>query len=368
MLLYVGKNFTSTASGSVIKEVNCEKCRGRYYYQLARAASASASAPYYIGQAWAQTRAKKGAARKLAIKLQRDSELVPCPDCHHVQDLMIRDQRRRMHRGLRMMAWAMPGVGLLITGVIAMVAWSAHPRRFADEDHNPYFIAAAVSVAAWIGLMLLRRFLVMRLGTRGNEHLLRVAMIGAPPALLPSQQLDANGQVSLRPAPVLDAPVEAKDEPWVVFPLLRIALPGVCCECLSPCSSIYRSLLSSEPNQGIRIPLCGNCAGKVRWRSWQGFAMAGAMCLSAAGLLVMLPMKMDLTGRVVLAVLIAVVASLLAAALVPPVLSAPFSYKVIDRERQIVRLCFRNPHYTRLLQELVAALEGDAEIPVAGRA
>ena len=46
MLLYVGKNFTASVSGSIVKEVNCERCRGRFYYQLARAASHTTSAPY----------------------------------------------------------------------------------------------------------------------------------------------------------------------------------------------------------------------------------------------------------------------------------------------------------------------------------
>ena len=75
----------------------------------------------------------------------------------------------------------------------------------------------------------------------------------------------------------------------------------------------------------------------------------------------MLPDKMDVFGRGTIAVLIAVVASLLAAVLVPSVLSPPFAYKTIDKERAIVRLCFRNRQYTRLLQQVVNTLEGGAQ-------
>jgi hypothetical protein len=361
MYLYVSKSFTATVNGSVVKEVDCEKCHGRFYFQLARAASDSASAPYYIGQEWAKLRAQRGAARKLAKLLSTDSELVPCPHCAHMQEFMLRNHRRRMYRGLWLLGCLIPAAGLPLIGFIAFLEWSSHKTRVEEENHDTYFISPAICVAAAILLLLLRRFLAMRLGQKGNEQLLKGAMLGAPPPLLPEQHAAADGQIPLRPAPRFQ-PAQSADDHFVVFPLLRVAFPAMCCECLSPSDTHYRSLMNSGENKGIQVPLCKACARRVRRRGWGGFAIAALMCFSAAGLLVLLPMKMDMAGRVVLAVLIGVIAILLAVSLVPSVLSPPFTYKVLDRHRAIVRLSFRNPQYTQLLQKLIENLEGEPQV------
>src|SRR5437016_12279977 len=295
MLYYFSKTFTSTLSGSVVKQVTCYKCRGQFFYQLARIASATASAPYAIGQAAALARAQKGAAKKLERMLRNDSELVPCPHCGHMQEFMLRHQRSRMYRGVFLLTWLVPVVGLPLAGAVALARWSAHPRRFTDENHNNFFIVAAIFVVVPIVLLIVRRFLVMRLGQRGNERLLQEAMQGAPPPLLPAQQPDASGRIPLIPAPGAKE-TEAADSRFVVFPLLRIALPPVCCECLKPCSTFYRSLMNSGGSEKIQVPLCPECFRRVRGRGWRGFAITALMAFSAASLLAMVPAKMDLAG------------------------------------------------------------------------
>ena len=47
-----------------------------------------------------------------------------------------------------------------------------------------------------------------------------------------------------------------------------------------------------------------------------------------------------------------------AAAIVPSWLTKPHSIRVVDEERGIVCMRFRNPQYTRLLQEMVRKLDG----------
>src|SRR5258705_411293 len=129
MHVYVGKTFTATATGSVMKEVVCAKCRCNFFYQLARTATGQAEAPYYIGQDAAAQRAQRRADAKLAKMLQRDSEVVPCPRCDHIQPQMLRDLRRRMYRMLSWLA-IVPLLLLLIFGIFALVEYSAHPYRF----------------------------------------------------------------------------------------------------------------------------------------------------------------------------------------------------------------------------------------------
>src|SRR5437867_1155821 len=114
MHVYVGKTFTATASGSVMKEVVCEKCRSSFFYQLARTATGRGEAPYYIGQDAAQERAQRRADAKVAKMLKRDSEVVPCPKCDFIQPHMLRDLRRRMYPTLRLLAWAIPLLPLVV--------------------------------------------------------------------------------------------------------------------------------------------------------------------------------------------------------------------------------------------------------------
>ena len=119
--------------------------------------------------------------------------------------------------------------------------------------------------------------------------------------------------------------------------------------------------MNSGGSEKIQVPLCPECFRRVRGRGWRGFAITALMAFSAASLLAMVPAKMDLAGRAILAVLIGVMGILLAVYLVPSVLSPPFEHKVLDENRQLIRLSFRNPQYTQLLQKLIDQLEGQGK-------
>lgn len=358
MIIYASKSFTASVSGSTVKEVNCEKCQGHFFYQLARTASASAAAPYYIGQAWAKARAEKAAARKLAAKLQLDSELVPCPHCGHIQSLMFANERKRMHRGLLLLAWVIPALGLPIIAVTAFAQSSAHPLRFQESNHNDYFSAIGICLAVSFALVALRQFLVMRLGKTGNEHLTQHILVGAPPALLPDQNPGAIGDIPLRPVPRPSPMSDAHDHQWVIFPVLRIALPPICCECLQPSTSGYRAMMGDTE---LTVPLCPACLKSVRRRARRGLGIAAVMGISGGALAAIIPQNMTPLGRWALGVLITVVVPLAALIFVPSMFTPPFACKTVDKERKIVRLCFRHPGYTRLLQQIVDAQQGSPQ-------
>src|SRR5205814_2058986 len=204
-----------------------------------RAAKGTAEAPYYIGQDAAALRAQHRAQAKVDKMLKADSEVVPCPNCDFVQPHMLRNLRRRMYRTLRLLAWAIPLVPLLVIAIMAFAEYSSHPYRF-EQNREIYLSIAACCFGLLLLLMLLRYWLTRRITARGNEHLLAAAAQGAPPALLPQGAPDASGNQPLNTAPRSNIFASLSAD-WVTFPLLRINLPSVCCDCLQPSSTVYRS-------------------------------------------------------------------------------------------------------------------------------
>src|SRR6266568_6915113 len=156
------QSFTATASGSIMKQVACEKCRTSFYYQLARSAKGEGSAPYGIGQRAASERAQRGANAKVQKMLQRDSDVVPCPRCDHIQANMLRDLRRRMYRTLRLLAWAIPLAPFWAIVSVGLIERSNHPYRF-ERDQNGYLIAAAICIIVMILIFLMRYWITLRI-------------------------------------------------------------------------------------------------------------------------------------------------------------------------------------------------------------
>ena len=98
--LYFAKKMTATEAGSRVKEVVCEKCGAQYFYERRRAFTASRDAPYFLGQAGARRKAQEAARRGLEKRLAAESEMVPCPDCHWINQSLVDDYRRTLYRDL----------------------------------------------------------------------------------------------------------------------------------------------------------------------------------------------------------------------------------------------------------------------------
>src|SRR5438045_3546259 len=107
------ETLTECATGAVIRQVRCERCRTEYYYELARVAKGTGSAVYGIGKEAARTRAKKSAEKKLAKMLLNDGEAVPCPKCRWIQSGMVRELRTHRHRWMRQLEDLCGGVAFL---------------------------------------------------------------------------------------------------------------------------------------------------------------------------------------------------------------------------------------------------------------
>ncbi|MCB9893923.1 MAG: hypothetical protein H6839_05725 [Planctomycetes bacterium] len=107
-MFYVGRTYTATLDGSVLKFETCEKCRTQFVYRAYRRAKGSGHAPYYIGTASAEARAQAGAEKALDRALEKAVDPVRCPGCKHIQAAAV--SKERIHRAVRTF-----GVGLLLT-------------------------------------------------------------------------------------------------------------------------------------------------------------------------------------------------------------------------------------------------------------
>src|SRR3954447_1776401 len=143
MLIYAGKNFTSSIAGKRIDTVVCEKCSTTFYYQLTRTGVGKASAPYFLGQGAAAKRAQKTAEKNLAKRLADEGEMVPCPRCNWVNFDLIQRYRLRKYRR----PWGV--IGLLMFGGIAigpMLGAAMHsPRDYGNPSKLPMIVALTVT-------------------------------------------------------------------------------------------------------------------------------------------------------------------------------------------------------------------------------
>src|SRR5438874_2630964 len=104
MHFYFGKEFTAAATGSIVRDVTCEKCGCAYHYRLVRRGEGHGHSPYHLNNRGAERRAHDRAQRRLAKMLARDVDPVPCPDCGWIQQEMVHEVRRRRLRWLNVVA------------------------------------------------------------------------------------------------------------------------------------------------------------------------------------------------------------------------------------------------------------------------
>lgn len=104
---------TATATGSVIKTVECEHCHAQFSFPFKCEAVGTAIAPYFLFGGWAEQRAENRATKKLEKRLAQETEAVPCPACGRFQRDMVRQFAKRI-ANLSMvwvvLAWVVIGI------------------------------------------------------------------------------------------------------------------------------------------------------------------------------------------------------------------------------------------------------------------
>jgi hypothetical protein len=117
MLLYFGKQYSESRTGHRLARVECDRCGCEYFYQLSRIGTGTGTAPYFIGTGRAQRAAARRASRDLQRRLERETELVPCPKCSWISDQLADAYRRTRYKFLGKVAFY-----IWLTTTVAVVA------------------------------------------------------------------------------------------------------------------------------------------------------------------------------------------------------------------------------------------------------
>jgi hypothetical protein len=346
MILYYARKFESGVPGTRLIAVRCEKCRCEYFFKLARVGAGSAQAPYGIGTKRAARVADERARRDLEKRLERDTEIVPCPRCGWINDDMV--SRYRLGRYRR---WTMYAVWIALLGTILplIVAWFLSIGPAADRGSVPYWMiggpAASVGLAAL--LLLSRIWLRKRIQPNRDYPLPPTLPPGGPTPLFMDQ---TTGQlVDARP-PL--TPLHATGA-WIDFQIGGHQLPAECCACLGPPDARSARRLSVFRAAVVVVPLCSRCAREWKVRMWLiGLAILGTV-LALAFLVLRLAAHDELAFRIMF-VLVCGVAPLLCG-LAAYRLTAPVLVKGVDFSRALVRLRFRSEDYRNRVVQMAGA-------------
>ena len=95
MLIPLGRVYRSKATGSILKDVACERCRGRFRYRMIRTAEGRDDAPLFIGNEEAREGAEVKAEERLDAMMESHFDAVACPHCGAYQTYMLPLLRNR---------------------------------------------------------------------------------------------------------------------------------------------------------------------------------------------------------------------------------------------------------------------------------
>jgi len=112
MSIPIGRIYTTTVGGAVLKPVTCEKCGGHFVYEVQRSARGSEFSPLFLDEQGARKRSAGGAYEALAKRLNNACEIVHCPDCGRLQADMVQRLRRQHYVN-----------AMIIASLIALAAW-----------------------------------------------------------------------------------------------------------------------------------------------------------------------------------------------------------------------------------------------------
>lgn len=360
--MYAGKVFTSIATGRRVIHVSCEKCGREFYYELVRHGVGSASAPYYLGQGSAKRRAETSAQKKLKRRLDRESELVPCPKCNWVNESMIEGFRRTSYRQLGSYAWAL---GAIVT-VAMFVTLSLINSKRPDGAAPLVAVAVAVGTGAVCAAPLLLVQYFLRHGINPNRTYPRKPVLPlATPKAWTAEELAAPAKVSNKSELSENAGTPAGE--WAMFRAGQLVIPDQwCCECLAPAVTTYKSPYRVDDRPRLQAPLCAECSSRLRRQWWTTALLTAGGATLASGLLYLV-MKGGEGARLTIAIVFAIFALIISLAMLPNWLTQPYKIRTVDASRGIFRIIFRSEQFTEMVRKASADDERSTFQPAATR-
>ena len=336
MPFYFGRRSESARTGSRLIQVDCDKCGCRYFYELVRLGTGSATAPYGIGTNLAAKSAEKQSERDLEQRLAREAELVPCPNCRWINEELVRGYRKARYRPLKSLA---VGVGTFGTIISLICAWFISRGPIADRDLMLCFLygGPVLSIVLAAVLISIRVCLLSRIRPNRNFPLAPKLPVGSPPALIEN------------PSTGVLEPVENQGGPtnehggWIEFQIGRHDFPPTCCVCLANATAEHAYKAPSVAGVVLQIPRCADCARRSRARYRRIWcATVAAVLVISTGMSFALQLQAE--ERFFLIVTSFLVSWALGSYMASRA-TVPLEIGRGDASRGVVKLRFRNPEY-----------------------
>lgn len=336
MVAYFQKRVETAQVGGCVVSVQCDKCDCRYFYELTRIGSGSEIAPYGVGAARATRSAEEQSEEDLQNRLEFEAELVPCPECHWINDEIV--QGYRLGRYRRFGKFAL-GVGFVGTVGSLFCAWFISIGLPADRGALSYFLIGGPIFFAFLAasIVLFRNWMRSRIQPNRDFPRSPKLPIGSPSALISDA---SSGQ--LRPAEPEQQSLHVNGD-WQHYQIGRHSLPFLCCGCLQDASAEHSYECEASGIISLEVPRCADCAGRSQkryGRIWFLTAGVGLLAGSAA----ILPLNLDSAEFwIITSVSLLILCAL--ASFVASTMTAPVKVARGDQARGVVRLRFRNADY-----------------------
>lgn len=156
--MYWGDDYTTTREGLAVKGVCCEKCGYEYVYLMSRSVSRSGFSFLGLENDVAIAASEHRSEIALENSLRNGCDSVPCPECGHYQEAMVRRIRRIRLQWMKTTAayLALLGPMCVLTALVSD-HWE-HPPLLSEFDRLSIVWAMSAALAAAITGLLLTRY------------------------------------------------------------------------------------------------------------------------------------------------------------------------------------------------------------------
>ena len=351
MIFYFGRNYTSRHVASRIADVRCDKCGCQYYYELRRTAIGQASAPYGLGAEAASDAAVASSKREVANRLRFDSEPVPCPQCHWINDELEDAYRQNVCRGWVPLT-TLFAAGMMLISLFTGWYLSSGPRgNKAEGDFFLYLIPTGI-VAVTAGVLVLVTILRSRVNLNRNFPWPPHLPIGIPPALVMDPVSEKLVVAVLPDTSLLASPDGAETAQTeslnkFEFHIGRHEMPDKCCLCLQ-IADPARTVVQTVYDTPIGLPLCTRCSTKKGMRT---FGLTLVLILVSNVLLgfCVVALGWAPAGEVVMYGVLSLIPTSVFSLIIADALMRPVRIRHVSRERGVFRIEFKNSEFPKLI-------------------
>jgi hypothetical protein len=311
----MGRRFNATASGEVLKKVQCERCGNGYVYQMRRSLAGSGFSLFFLDDDGARDRAKRRADAKLNKALVRSQNPVRCPTCGHLQ----RDMVRALARGRLSVVFVLYFFFIIAAFLIWVFANGAPLGHGLSIAWLPYVIIGGTALAI---LVAARRWLY---DYNSDSN------FGQSSRAVTTEEFEA-GHTDKLTLP------EYHSGKWLSVRRSLMHYPNACCGCAA--SPVGRVL----PSRIGKLPFCGRCANKIIARRVLLVFVVVVVAFAGAGFLFRGPKPEDWLGASFgVGVLALMVTGIFSFALYLPV-----GIRKLNRLADTVEVQFRNDAFAEL--------------------